>query len=261
MSSTRSFSFGRNWLRYAKTVTEENIQAAEASLKRLLHKEDLNGLRILDIGCGSGLFTTAALRPGASEVVALDVDADCVLCTKQLTSHFAQDHINRLTVKRISVLSPDIETIGDFDIVYSWGVLHHTGNLWIAVNNAAGRVKPGGLLALALYNKTASNHFWLRTKQFYNFSPLAIKGLMAFALWSITVSARILKRQNPFYKKDRGMSVWYDTTDWLGGLPYEWASVDEVTNYIKSRGFEIISVIPVKGFKHGCNEYLFQKIL
>ena len=58
-----------------------------------------------------------------------------------------------------------------FDIVYSWGVLHHTGDVWHAIENAASRVKPGGIFYIALYSADVQidpgPDFWLGIKKKY----------------------------------------------------------------------------------------------
>jgi SAM-dependent methyltransferase len=113
------FAFGRNWAEYAAKITEAEIRAAEAGLVRLLGGDRLDGKRFLDIGSGSGLHSLAALRLGAREVVAIDIDADSVATTHAVLSRFFPQGPWRCQEKSVFELKP--EEWGDFDVVYSWG--------------------------------------------------------------------------------------------------------------------------------------------
>ena len=146
------FAFGRNWARFLRTVTEERIAAATNSLIRVFGHEGLAGKRFLDIGCGSGLVSLAAYRLGAT-VHSFDYDADSVACAEELRRRQGAMAADRWRIERGSVLDAAyLESLGLFDIVYSWGVLHHTGAMWLAIDLAAGCVAPGGMLWIAIYN-------------------------------------------------------------------------------------------------------------
>jgi 2-polyprenyl-6-hydroxyphenyl methylase/3-demethylubiquinone-9 3-methyltransferase len=70
---------------------------------------------------------------------------------------------------------------------------------------------------------------------------------------------------NPFsryfgYRKRRGMSLWPDILDWLGGYPFEVARADEINDFYKTRGFTLIHSTLSKGGKgRGNNQYIFVK--
>lgn len=151
MKPTNRFGFGKNWLNFFRIVDEERISAAEKSLQQLLGLQDLTGKRFLDIGSGSGLFSLAARRLGA-DVYSFDFDPDAVACTQEMKHRYAPgpDH---WTIRQGSAIDKEfLGSLGQFDVVYSWGVLHHTGSLWEALDNIHSSVAPGGLLSLALYN-------------------------------------------------------------------------------------------------------------
>jgi 2-polyprenyl-6-hydroxyphenyl methylase/3-demethylubiquinone-9 3-methyltransferase len=145
------FAFGENWADFAKSLDQAAIAEAEAGLLKLLDRSDLAGASFLDIGCGSGLHALAALRLGASPVLAIDVDPNSVATATSVLAHHAAGRA--WTVRQQSILQakPDM---GVFDIVYSWGVLHHTGDLALALRNATALVAPGGLFVCALYRRT-----------------------------------------------------------------------------------------------------------
>lgn len=172
------FAFGRNWAEYATKITEAEVREAEAGLSRLLGGERLDGKRFLDIGSGSGVHSLAALRLGAREVVAVDIDADSVATTRAVLSRFASDGVYR--IERKSVFDLDPTEWGTFDVVYSWGVLHHTGDLDRALACAARMVAPEGLIVVALYRRIWMDPFWRWEKRWY---AQASRAAQARARW------------------------------------------------------------------------------
>jgi 2-polyprenyl-6-hydroxyphenyl methylase/3-demethylubiquinone-9 3-methyltransferase len=272
----RRFGFGRNWRSFAEGVEPSAIAEAERSILCLLAPTDLmrdgrlEGLRFLDAGCGSGLFTLAALRLGAT-VTAFDFDPDSVLTTRSLVdAHGPEDAEVRLTLLHGSVLDEDfLAGLGEFDIVYSWGVLHHTGAMWDACTKVASAVRPGGGLTIALYHDAgrASTVWWyvkrlsvaLPRPLFVAFAGVLLLPIEAYAL------LRSLGRLDPAgyvrrwtrYRSLRGMSRWHDHLDWVGGFPYEWAGPDEVIAHLEAQGFT--HLLAVDAVAWGCNEFTFRR--
>ena len=82
------FEFGRNWLSFLGSLTEERIAQAEDSLRDMLGSDAVKGKSFLDVGSGSGLFSLAAMRLGASKVHSFDYDEQSVECTKELKRRF-----------------------------------------------------------------------------------------------------------------------------------------------------------------------------
>jgi 2-polyprenyl-3-methyl-5-hydroxy-6-metoxy-1,4-benzoquinol methylase len=263
------FAFGKNWRNFLNVLNDERIAEAEKSLCEMLRIKDLAGKRFLDIGSGSGLFSLAARRLGA-RVFSFDYDPDSVTCTKELRRrYFANDSGQDWHIEQGSVLDRDyLNNLGRFDIVYSWGVLHHTGNMWQAFDNAAGLVLPGGLLFISIYNdegwRSAVNK---KMKQVYNKAPAFVKTLMAigyavlFALKGFTIDVLRLKNPAARYRdkiKSRGMAIWYDIVDWLGGYPFEVAAPGAIFEFYFQRGFDLVKLNTIaRG--HGCNEFVFRR--
>ena len=162
----------------------------------------------------------------------------------------------RLDVRHADALLPDSLPAGHFDVVYAWGSLHHTGDLWTAVANVAPLCAPGGQFVLAIYNRTWFTRQWLAIKQTYHAMPGPVRVAMVAALSAPRYLARALRGRHPF-RVERGMSVWYDSIDWLGGLPYEAATVDEVTVALARMGYRAECVRPTR--RHGCNEFVFRR--
>jgi len=254
------FAFGANWRRFIDTVDETKIQTATESLIRALRSPDLAGRTFLDVGCGSGLFSLAAHRLGA-EVRSFDFDAESVAATAELRARFAP--AATWPIERGSILDERyVAELGRHDIVYSWGVLHHTGDLWRAMDLAARLVKPGGLLFLSVYNDQGlGSRLWRRVKRRYNRSGRVARAtivlLSAGYLWRWQPLLRLIRwargGQPP---RARGMSARHDLVDWVGGYPFEVARPETVFDFLRDRGFELRHLKTCAGGL-GCNEYVF----
>lgn len=262
------FSFGENWAQYAEKIDERRIEEAEKSLIRLVGRESIQGRTFLDIGCGSGLFSLAALRLGCQRLLAVDLDPNSVQTTRKTLERYAPAGAN-WDCRRISVFDLDPAKLGTFDIVYSWGVLHHTGAMYKAIEKASAMVKPEGMLTLALYGKTPFCGLWRIEKRIYSRSPKWVQRAIE-KVYSAVVAARLalkgesLKKRRETYFQQRGMDMYHDTRDWLGGYPYESISPQEAMTFMHKLGFEPIRsfVCPSIGLLGaGCDEYSFTKSL
>jgi 2-polyprenyl-6-hydroxyphenyl methylase/3-demethylubiquinone-9 3-methyltransferase len=267
--SDERFSFGKNWQSFLATLDERRIAAAARSLRETLQTDSLAGQRFLDIGCGSGLFSLAAQRLGA-EVTSLDFDADSVACTAQLKARYGQPappwYLHRGSVLDESWLA----SLGRFQVVYAWGVLHHTGDLARAICLAAERTAPGGKFCIAIYNdQGAASLRWLRIKQFYHRLPRLLRPLWVGAIATYYESkfalSRATKFRNPLplddwrrKREDRGMSVWHDWVDWVGGLPFEVATPAKVESLLIPQGYTLERADLI-GRGWGCNEFVFRR--
>lgn len=269
VASGERFEFGANWARFLDVVNEERIVAAERALQRMLQQPRLDGLSFVDIGSGSGLSSLAARRLGA-RVHSFDYDPQSVATTTELRRRFCADDPH-WTVERGSALDPEyLRRLGTFDIVYSWGVLHHTGRMWEALGNVVDLVAPNGRLFVAIYNDTGTQaRRWHLIKKTYNRLPSLLQAPFA-ALVSVPEEskafARAIVKRRPQdylrtwtnYQSRRGMSHWHDIIDWVGGYPYEFATPDQIFRFYRERGFALDN-LHVGGVGLGCNEFVLRR--
>lgn len=258
----KRFEFGKNWAAFLSTLDDDRIHIAENSLKEMLAVTDLTGKTFLDAGSGSGLFSLSARRLGA-RVVSFDYDPSSVACAAELRSRYSPDD-SEWDVKQGSVLDKSfLGSLGEFDVVYSWGVLHHTGSMWEALDNAGSLVKRDGSLFISIYNDQGKiSKMWWKIKKLYCSSVIG-KLLVCsiffpyFFLRAIMVS--VITGENTFatYKKNRGMSVIHDWYDWLGGFPFEVASVEEIFHFYTAKGFRLSNIVTTNSL--GTNQFVFIK--
>jgi 2-polyprenyl-6-hydroxyphenyl methylase/3-demethylubiquinone-9 3-methyltransferase len=262
-AETDRFAFGNNWLSFAELVDDGRVERATASLTAALGVAGLTGRSFLDVGCGSGLFSLAAHRLGA-RVHSFDYDPDSVAACAGLREKFGRSA--DWTVGRGDILDDSFTTaLGVYDVVYSWGVLHHTGDMWRAIETAAKLVAPGGTLFISIYNDQGpASRLWWQVKQRYVRSGPAAKRAMVLAggayFGARRLAGKLVRRAGGQATETgprvRGMSARHDLVDWIGGFPFEVAKPEQVFGFLARRGFTL-TFLKTCGGSLGCNEFVF----
>jgi 2-polyprenyl-6-hydroxyphenyl methylase/3-demethylubiquinone-9 3-methyltransferase len=280
MTDDVRFEFGKNWQEFLRAVDDQRIEAAATSLQEMLNTDRLDGKSFLDAGCGSGLFSLAARRLGAS-VRCFDFDDRSVGCASELKRRYYPEDPGWIVEKGSVLDAGYLASLGKFDVVYSWGVLHHTGAMWDALGHACDLVGDGGRLCVSIYNDLDYvSCGWLLVKRTYHRLPSFLRPclVLAVAIWQFAarlattlaaVVLRLVSLRNPFFpisnwfregrqRRHRGMHWWHDLVDWVGGYPFEVAKPEAVFNFCRGRGFAL-TYLTTQGRGHGCNEFVFVK--
>jgi 2-polyprenyl-3-methyl-5-hydroxy-6-metoxy-1,4-benzoquinol methylase len=265
-SGEKRFSFGENWADYVDNVLDETrIQTAKQALQDLLGLTSLEDQSFLDIGCGSGLHSLAAYHLGASQITSFDYDLEAVHTTEKLKALVGNPE--HWQVFQGSILDDRLVAAHQADIVYSWGVLHHTGEMWTAIRHAAHMAQPGGLFCIAIYNKVEKARLsgtsvqWQKIKRMYVNSPTWKKRLMLRVYKTYSILMLLRWGENPVrYIREygeRGMNWHNDAVDWIGGYPFEFASADEIIAFCEHE-LQMKTLKAVRRNGHSNNEFVFR---
>lgn len=266
------FEFGSNWTRFLVVLNDERIRMGEESLKRMLEVEDLQGKSFLDIGSGSGLFSLAARCLGA-RVHSFDYDPQSVACTAELKRRYFPNDSDWQVEEGSALDASYLSRLGQFDVVYSWGVLHHTGAMWQALENVVPLVLQEGKLFISIYNDQGGQSIrWRTLKRIYNTIPKSLRlpySVLVMGPRELKFIAISILRGKPMIYIDnvtnyqerstRGMSYWHDTIDWIGGYPFEVAKPEEIFDFYRQQGFRM-DKLSTCGGGLGCNEFVFTKM-
>jgi 2-polyprenyl-3-methyl-5-hydroxy-6-metoxy-1,4-benzoquinol methylase len=262
----KQFDFGANWSEFSDhAASRERALQARGQFASLLEGVALTDASFLDIGFGQG-FSLLSARSLGARAVGCDINPKCHEVIERNARLFPEAATGAIPLQVGSILDePVVRALrerpeaagGGYDVVHSWGVLHHTGDMRRAVANAASLVRPGGHFVLAIYNRHWSSLPWLAIKAAYVRSPRPVQRALVGALYPVIWLAKLaVTRRNP-KAMDRGMDFYYDVIDWVGGYPYEYASVEEMRRLV-GPGFELVRAIPAK-VPTGCNEMVFRR--
>ena len=239
------------------------MELSKNHLLNFLKLKDLSGKYFLDIGCGSGLSSLAAYRLGARKIVSFDYDQKSVDATKRLRQYVGNPE--QWQVMQGSILDEAfLSKIEPADIVYCWGVLHHTGEVWRGIDNTVKLMKPDGMMYIALYEYNVqinpTPEFWLEVKQKYvRGGWLTKRKLELWYIWTFMLAKDIHALPKVIRdirsRKDRGMEFFANLVDWLGGWPMEFVKLEDVKEWGLKKKLEIANL----KYGEANTEYLFKR--
>jgi len=263
------FNFGRNWRDFSRNaLSSERVEQARNDFDDLLSGVPLKRRSFLDIGFGQGLTLLLAASGGAT-VVGCDINPLCAEVLQENRKRYFPELngrnipiivgsiLDESVVEKLRAAAPG--AAGLYDIVHSWGVLHHTGNMKRAIEATASLVKPGGNLILAIYARHWSSPAWRAIKYSYVHCPALLQKLLVSAFYPIIYVAKWLVTRGRVTEKARGMDFFYDVVDWVGGYPYEYARADEIVTTMQALGFEAERILAAE-VPTGCNQLIFKAL-
>jgi 2-polyprenyl-3-methyl-5-hydroxy-6-metoxy-1,4-benzoquinol methylase len=133
----------------------------EPHIIKFANFEKCAGLRVLEVGCGIGTAMQSFMQAGVLKYVGIDIsDSSIEIAKKRRQVYGFSEKQCVLQCANIEEFNPDFEN--EFDLVYSFGVLHHTPNIRLAISNCRRYLRPSGTFKLMLYATNSWKNFKIK---------------------------------------------------------------------------------------------------
>lgn len=149
-------TFAFQWDQLAKGEYMLSDPWFKGEVDRIICEEEIrvdkswfSGKKILDAGCGGGRWSYGLAKMGGI-ISAVDINDSALERTKEALSEFGDKH--RFYKTPLESLDDKIAE-DKFDLVWSWGVVHHCKSYTKAFEQVCNRVKEGGMIYLYLYGR------------------------------------------------------------------------------------------------------------
>lgn len=213
----------------SKIRSKSDLAISAYPFARILDRSIPEDARIIDVGTGTGQLS-AFLSLRRKCVWGIDFSDGSLDKARKLKEKLGLDS---WTLQKVDILNDEqVESIGiKFDYVLCMGVLHHTGNVYKGFKNILKLLKPGGYVAVGLYNR-------------YGRIPLNIRKFLAKTLFKNNKKAKdwFIKMQiGDVRDKERARGWWNDQYM----HPHETThTIGEVLRWFKKNGICYLQTVP-----------------
>jgi len=224
---------------WTKYVPE--FKACEKHLEQFFKQSEIKRKRVLDAGCGTGIFSVIFEKNGAKEVIGIDISEGSLGTARVLKKKF---NLKNTKFQKQDLLNLPFED-NAFDIVWAWGSVHHAIDPYCAMDELIRVLKNNGTLLLAVYKKTGFTPIHDVIRKFLIRFPknfwIPISAIMAIFFRPIV---RIFKKRE---KVRGGESLEELILDWFFvPIRHHYAPID-IMRFLENKGFEIEKYVPASG--------------
>jgi len=229
-----------------------NLSASKRHWNTFFQAPGVKGKRVLDAGCGPGVFSLIFAQKEASCVIGVDISQESLKAAQRLRK---SSRLRAIELIRNDVLSLCFKN-ESFDIVWAWGTVHHTTDPYQGLSELIRVLRPGGSLLLAVYRKTSltSLHELLRKILIRTpkFSWLLLAKLLSHVLSPIT--ALFKKRE----KSRQGETLEELVLDWFFVPIKHFFHPKEVQSFLEANGLTIETFVPYSGRFNSSSNFIFK---
>ncbi|MFQ6107920.1 MAG: class I SAM-dependent methyltransferase [Candidatus Aminicenantales bacterium] len=214
--------------------------------------EEVLNKSVLDAGCGTGVFSIIFARMGALSVVGIDISKRSLERAQRQADQLG---LQNATFQKVNMLRLPF-TDACFDIVWSWGSVHHTADPFGCLAELIRVLKPGGSLLVAVYRRTGLTflHETLRK----GLIRLPSKYWIPFSRFLSLVAAPGISLFKKRDKSRKGEKLEQLLFDWFF-VPIRHSYLpEEIKSFLVKRGLVIKKYLPFSGRFNSTSNFIFK---